>query len=163
LRSPEFDHRFAEVVRTSRVVVLSFVLPDRARGAPALLGGRDGRESAVTPHARGGGMTNDNTTTRSSLPHHKLLAYGAAVELLVPVKAANLKDAKLRDEALRAAKSACLNAAEGAGRVTRADKARAFAIARGEAVEAIAAVEIAAATGDASEEAAARCVAIGHR
>ncbi len=37
---------------------------------------------------------------------------------------------------MRAAKSACLNAAEGAGRVSRADKARAFAIARAEAGEA---------------------------
>ncbi len=42
-------------------------------------------------------------------------------------------DAKLRDEALRSAKGMCLNIAEGAGRVTRADKARAFTIARGEA------------------------------
>jgi four helix bundle protein len=50
---------------------------------------------------------------------------------------------------MRAAKSACLNAAEGAGRVSRADKARAFAIARAEAGEAAAAVEIAIAAGDA--------------
>ena len=50
-----------------------------------------------------------------------------------------------RDQSLRQAKSACLNWAEGAGRVTRADKARVFAIARGEAVEA------AAACGSASE------------
>jgi four helix bundle protein len=47
--------------------------------------------------------------------------------------------------------SVCLNCAEGAGRVTRADKARAFTVARGEAVEAAAAVEIAAVLGDASE------------
>jgi four helix bundle protein len=44
---------------------------------------------------------------------------------------------------MRAAKSACLNAAEGAGRVSRADKARVFGIARAEAGEAAAAVEIA--------------------
>jgi four helix bundle protein len=50
---------------------------------------------------------------------------------------------------MRAAKSAALNAAEGAGRVTRADKARAFTIARGEACEAAAAVAIAVAAGDA--------------
>ena len=43
----------------------------------------------------------------------------------------------------------CLNCAEGAGRVTRGDKARAFAIARAECVEASAAVEIAALCGDA--------------
>jgi four helix bundle protein len=108
-------------------------------------------------------MTDQNTTTRSLLPHHKLLAYGAAVELLVAVKAANIRDAKLRDEAMRSAKSACLNAAEGAGRVTRPDKARAFAIARGEAVEAVAAVEIAALSGEADAAAAARCVELANR
>lgn len=108
-------------------------------------------------------MPDQTTTARSRLPHHKLLAYGVAVELLVAVKAANVRDAKLRDEATRAAKSACLNTAEGAGRVTRADKARAFAIARGEAVEAVAAVEIAAISGDADPGAAERCVAIADR
>ena len=109
-----------------------------------------------------GGMTDQNTTTRS-LPHHKLLAYQAAVALLLAVKAADIRDAKLRDEAMRSAKSTCLNTAEGAGRVTRADQARAFAIARGEAVEACAAVEIAALSGDADEGAAARCVALADR
>jgi four helix bundle protein len=108
------------------------------------------------------GMT-DQTTPRSRLPHHKLLAYGVAVELLLAVKAANVRDTKLRDEATRAAKSACLNTAEGAGRVTRADKARAFAIARGETVEAVAAVEIAAISGDADPVAAERCVVIADR
>lgn len=71
----------------------------------------------------------------------------------------------LRDQALRAAKSACLNIAEGAGRVSLADKARAYAIARGEAGEAAAAVEIAgcAASGVAAErcnQLAARLVAL---
>jgi four helix bundle protein len=50
---------------------------------------------------------------------------------------------------MRAAKSACLNTAEGAGRVSRPDKARAFTIARGEACEAASCVEIAVAAGDA--------------
>ncbi len=107
-------------------------------------------------------MTDQDTTPRS-LPHHKLVAYRVAVELLVAVRAAGVRDAKLRDEAMRAAKSACLNAAEGAGRVTRRDKARAFAIARGEAVEAVAAVEIAAAAGEADAAAAERCVRIADR
>jgi four helix bundle protein len=73
------------------------------------------------------------------LPHHKLIAYSVARSLLLAVMACRIRDAKLRDEALRSAKSACLNCAEGAGRVTKADKARAFAIARAEAVEAAAA------------------------
>ncbi len=87
------------------------------------------------------------------LPHHKLVAYGVARDLLLAVRAAGIRDAKLRDEALRSAKSTALNCAQGAGRVSRADKARAFTIARGEAVEAAAAVEIAALCGEARPEA----------
>ena len=97
------------------------------------------------------------------LPHHKLLAYGVARELLMAVRSAQIRDAKLRDEALRSSKSACLNCAEGAGRVTRADKARSFAIARAEAVEAAAAVEIAALCGDARPADAASVAHITHR
>ena len=67
----------------------------------------------------------------TSLPHHRLAVYGKSLELLAAVRAAQVRDAKLRDEALRAAKGTCLNIAEGAGRVTRADKGRAYAIARG--------------------------------
>ena len=78
--------------------------------------------------------------------------FGIACEMLVAVQKARIRDAKLRDEALRAAKSVCMNCAEGAGRVTRADKARAFTVARGECVEAAAAIEVAALLGDASEE-----------
>jgi four helix bundle protein len=96
-----------------------------------------------------------NDNPNPLLPHHKLIAYGVALELLLAVRAAGVRDAKLRDEALRSAKSACLNCAEGAARVTRPDKARAFAIARGEAAEAAAAVEIAALCGDASPAASA--------
>jgi four helix bundle protein len=83
----------------------------------------------------------------TSLPHHKLIAFGVAKELLLAVIAANIKDAELKDQATRAAKSCALNTAEGAGRVSPRDKARVFAIARGEAAEAAAAVEIAAALG----------------
>jgi four helix bundle protein len=86
------------------------------------------------------------------LPHHKLLAFGVAMELLESVRKARIRDSGLREQAMRAAKSACLNAAEGAGRVSKADKARVFAIARAEAGEAAAAVEIAVAAGDAAVE-----------
>jgi four helix bundle protein len=82
----------------------------------------------------------------SSLPHHRLHVYRKALELLAAVRAAQVTDAKLRDEALRAAKGVCLNIAEGSGRVSRADKARVYAIARVECVECVecvAAVEIA--------------------
>src|SRR5688572_13601529 len=99
-------------------------------------------------------MTNPNDTRAAALPHHKLVAYQVALEFLGAVRAVGIRDADLRDQAMRAAKSACLNLAEGAGRKSRADKARVYAIARGEACEAAAAVEIAAAAGDAGEVAA---------
>ena len=91
----------------------------------------------------------------NALSHHRLIAYGVARDLVVAVVAARIRDAGLRDQALRAAKSAALNCAEGAGRVSPADKARAYAIARGEAGESAAAVEIAAVCGDTSAAAAA--------
>ncbi len=98
-----------------------------------------------------------------SLPHHKLIAYGVARDLLLAVRAASIRDAKLRDEALRSAKSACLNCAEGAGRVTRGEKARAFAVARAEGCEAAAAVEIAALCGDATATSAAEVARVASR
>jgi hypothetical protein len=49
------------------------------------------------------------------------------------------------------------------GRISPADKARAFAIARGEASEACAAVDVAAACGDASPDAAAEVQRLGSR
>jgi len=97
------------------------------------------------------------------LPHHRLVAYQVAVELLLVVKAAGIRDAKLRDEALRAAKSAVLNIAEGAGRFSRADKARAFTIARGEGLEAFAALETAALVGDAETCHVARALPLAQR
>ncbi len=99
--------------------------------------------------------------TTPRLPHQRLRVYRASLELLAAVRAAQIADAKLRDEALRAAKGCCLNIAEAAGRVSRGDKARAFAIARGECVECVAAVEIAVAGGDAVELAAADAVRCG--
>ena len=97
------------------------------------------------------------------LPHHRLIAFEVAKQLLLAVRDAHIRDAKLRDEALRSAKSACLNTAEGAGRVTRGDKARSFAIARAEAVEAAAAVEIAALLGDCSDGASLAIARIADR
>ena len=96
------------------------------------------------------------------LPHHKLIAYQRALELLRAVRAAGIRDAKLRDEASRAIKGTCLNIAEGASRQSRADQARTYAIARGEAMEAVAAVEIAAEFGDTTAEHAARCILLGN-
>jgi four helix bundle protein len=97
------------------------------------------------------------------LPHHRLVAYEVAKELFVAVREAHVRDAGLRDQALRSAKSACLNVAEGAGRVSKADKARVFAIARAEAGEAAAAIEIAVIGGDASEASLERVMSIANR
>jgi four helix bundle protein len=97
------------------------------------------------------------------LPHHRLHVFGIARQMLVAVRDAHIRDAKLRDEALRSAKGACLNIAEGAGRVTRADKARAFTIARGETVECAAAIEIAALLSDARAEDAERVAVLADR
>ena len=103
----------------------------------------------------------NNHSSGSILPHHRLAVYRKALELLAAVRAAQIADTKLRDEASRAAKSVCLNVAEGSGRVSRADKARVYAIARGECVECVAAVEIAFAAGDALEGAAQNAVQCG--
>src|SRR5579864_2170641 len=100
------------------------------------------------------------------LPHHKLQAYGVAMKLLEAVRESRIRDCHLRDQAMRSAKSAALNAAEGAGRVTRADKGRHFTIARAEACEACeacAAVEIAVAAGDASAESLEAVLVLGDR
>jgi four helix bundle protein len=105
----------------------------------------------------------ENRNTSSNLPFHKLIAYDVARALVIAVVGAQIRDSGLRDQAVRAAQSAMLNTAEGAGRVSRADKARAFAIARGEASEACAAVDVAAACGHASPDAAAEVQRLGSR
>ena len=97
------------------------------------------------------------------LPHHRLIAFEVAKELFVAVRDAHVSDAGLRDQATRAAKSACLNIAEGAGRTSKADKARVYAIARAEVSEAAAAIEIGALSGDASAEDAERVMRFANR
>jgi len=97
------------------------------------------------------------------LPHHKLKAYGAVRELLRAVLRADIDDVDLRNQAVRAAKSACCNTAEGAGKVSRRDKARSFAIARAEAVEAAAATETAADCGHTSIDAAVPVIVVADR
>ena len=82
-----------------------------------------------------------------SMPHHKLIGYQLALELVKLVASTRIADAQLRQQARKSAASAALNAAEGAARQTHADKARAYAIALAECCEACAAVEIAGALG----------------
>jgi len=87
-----------------------------------------------------------NKTTLGSLPHENLIAYRVACDLLIAVFNANIRNSDLRDQALRAARSACLNIAEANGRSSPADRKRVFGIARGEASEAAAAVHVASLT-----------------
>jgi len=82
------------------------------------------------------------------LPHQKLIVYQRAVQLLRAVSLCKLGDARLREQALKSAKSVCLNIAEAAGRTSAADQARIFHIALGECCEAAAAVEISAVAGE---------------
>src|SRR5436190_23523154 len=102
-------------------------------------------------------MPNETTL----LLHEKLIAWQVACELLRAVREARISDPKLRDQAMRAAQSACLNIAEANGRVAPADRRRVFAIARGEGTEAAAAVQIGAISGQCSERAAAEARRLG--
>ena len=80
-----------------------------------------------------------------ALPYERLIAYQKARLFLECVTEASIADAKLRDQALRAARSTCHNISEAVGRGSPADKARVFAIARGELLEAASALDIAVA------------------
>jgi hypothetical protein len=59
---------------------------------------------------------------RSTLPRQNLIVYQVARELVVIIREAKIAAAKLRDQALRAATSACLNIAEAVGHVHENDK-----------------------------------------
>jgi four helix bundle protein len=98
-----------------------------------------------------------------SLPHHKLIAYQLALELVRLISRVRIANAQLRQQARKSAASAALNAAEGAARQTIADKSRAFAIALAECCEACAAVEIAGALGACAPADVAAVLALGVR
>ncbi len=93
-----------------------------------------------------GGMTHSQSPKPStSLPHHKLVAYQLALQLVKLVGSIRIGDAQLRQQARKSATSAALNTAEGAARQSRADKSRSYGIALAECCECCAAVEIAGA------------------
>ena len=68
--------------------------------------------------APGGGMTLTEPAS-NSFPHHKLIAYGLALELVKLVGRIRIGDAQLRQQARKSAASAALNTAEGAARQVR--------------------------------------------
>jgi len=97
--------------------------------------------------ARVGSMSPSTPPTPNSFPHHHLVAYQLALELVKLVAGTRVANAQLRQQARKSAASAALNTAEGAARQTLADKSRAYAIALAECCECCAAIEIAAALG----------------
>jgi four helix bundle protein len=99
----------------------------------------------------------------NNLPHHKLIAYQLALELVKRIARTRISEAQLRQQARKSAASAALNSAEGAARQTLADKARAYAIALAECCEACAAVEIAGALGACSPADVQAVLAVGVR
>src|SRR6185503_19324885 len=121
-------------------------MPWCARPAPAQPICSDPRRVAVTGPALLGGMSHPEQQSQL-LPHHKLIAYQLALQLVKLVGSTRIRDTQLRQQARKSAASAALNAAEGAARQSLADKSRVFAIALAECCEACAAVEIAGALG----------------
>src|SRR5260370_41173392 len=97
----------------------------------------------------------------TTLPHEKLIAYQAARQLLSLVREARIPNPRIREQALNAASSACLNIAEATGRSGSADQKRVYAIARGEVREAAAALGIAALGGGCPPDAGAACARRG--
>ncbi len=88
-----------------------------------------------------------NTSHVPQLTHHKLKVFGEALELLRIVHQGPIRDAELRDQANRAARSAALNIAEGAA-VGDGNRQKHFRIARGSAIETVAAYDLAEAIGE---------------
>ena len=84
---------------------------------------------------------------RYRLSHHNLRVYDFARHLAGITHQYPLRDAELRNQARRAAISVVLNIAEGAGLDGRAGK-RHFQIAKGSALETVAAYELAADLGE---------------
>ena len=70
------------------------------------------------------------------------MAFGAGGWLLGLFRSLRIADARCREQARKSLVSCSLNLAEGAGRRSRADKSRVYAIALGELCEAAAALEI---------------------
>ena len=104
-----------------------------------------------------------NQNQQQGMPLHRFLTYQVAKELFATVVAAKISEPTLRDQAMRAAQSSCLNIAEAAGRWSTRDRAHKCHIARGECCEVVAALEIAAIAGACDAEIATKATAIGTR
>ena len=98
-----------------------------------------------------------------TLPHHRLIAYDLALQLVQLVARTRIGETQLRAQARKSAISAALNTAEGAARESKADKGRFYAIALAECCECCAAIEIAGALGTCAPAHVKRAVALGTR
>ena len=98
-----------------------------------------------------------------SLPHHRLQVWQLALELVRLVHQIRIADAEDRQQARKAASSCARNIAEGAARRSRADKARVYAIARGECGETVASVELSGVKGGTAEADVQRVLELGSR
>jgi four helix bundle protein len=85
-------------------------------------------------------------------PHHRLIAYQVALQFVRLIRTTPIADSESRKHARESASSCARNLSEGAGRKSRADKQRLYAIALGELCEAVCSVEIDNALGGCSAE-----------
>ena len=108
-------------------------------------------------------MANDISSSDASLPFQRLDVYLAAKELARRVHLARIRDAELRDQATRAAKSAFLCLAEGLPNDGPAMRRKYFTEANNSLHETLAAVDLAAAIGALGEAEAAAAQALGMR
>ncbi len=108
-------------------------------------------------------MTTPISSTDTLLPFQRLDVYVLAKELARRVHVASIRDAELRDQATRAAKSAFLCLAEGLPNDGPAMRRKYFVEANNSLHETVAAVDLAAAIGALSPEEAAAIQALGMR
>ena len=132
---------------------------DVPRGGPcsASFGGEGG---APKVHDK---LALDGSQPPQSLPHHRLEVWHLSLELVKLVHRIQIGDADFRAEARSSVKGCISNIAEGAGRRSRADKQRVYAIARGEVGECISAIESAGAIGACAAQDVAAATQLGGR
>jgi four helix bundle protein len=97
------------------------------------------------------------------MPFQRLDSYVVARELACRIHAAKIRDAEMRDQATRAAKSVFLNLCEGLPHAGVAMRRKYFATSLGSLHEAVGAVDLAAAIGAVEAKEAVALQALGER
>jgi four helix bundle protein len=110
---------------------------------------------------RGAGKEDNMSDQR--MPFQRLDSYAAARELARRVHAAKIRDAELRDQATRAAKSAFLNLCEGLPNEGVAMRRKYFTTALGSVHEVVGAMDLAAAISAVGADDAEAVTALGER